>query len=485
MNFLDDFIFYGSLISDNRTLKLLRADNAPLIMAFLKNIFQEESEVDYIEARERLTEFLSELQKQYPDENRSSATVYFREWIANGWIREMNNRLTMSDAAQKAINMCTVLNSRIVSTSATHLQILQTEIQKLYIQVSSDKKERIKELRLKKKEIEEEIELIRAGKDMDLSPEEQRERIRAIYDIACRLPEDFRRLEEESRDVDKQIRIRISESRYTKGELLQNVLNDERQQRLTDYGAAYEGFMNLLSDKNTTDNFTRQINAILAKPIAGNLTDDQQFFLKNLIDKLNFESSRVIRVRQRIDENLRIYIESASFEENRLLAGLLKKLDKMALHLKDSGVNLNKAELDIYIENSSADVNSVESITIAEPVGLINTENMVIHETGRTLSNDILGMLDTVRMQDVRASFNRTVRALRQQRKDEPVTVADIVSGNTIRYGLQEVVAYIRVANEQKAVITPGIYDEILIDDNRYAGRKLKIRIPRQTVDIS
>ena len=66
MNFLDDFIFYGSLISDNRTLKLLRADNAPLIMAFLKNIFQEESEVDYIEARERLTEFLSELQKQYP-----------------------------------------------------------------------------------------------------------------------------------------------------------------------------------------------------------------------------------------------------------------------------------------------------------------------------------------------------------------------------------------------------------------------------------
>ena len=92
MNFLDDFIFYGSLISDNRTLKLLRADNAPLIMAFLKNIFQEESEVDYIEARERLTEFLSELQKQYPDENRSSATVYFREWIANGWIREVDIR---------------------------------------------------------------------------------------------------------------------------------------------------------------------------------------------------------------------------------------------------------------------------------------------------------------------------------------------------------------------------------------------------------
>ena len=58
MSFSEDFDFYGDLVTSNRTLKLLRADNAPLIMAFLKNIFQNESEVDYIEAREKLNEFL-------------------------------------------------------------------------------------------------------------------------------------------------------------------------------------------------------------------------------------------------------------------------------------------------------------------------------------------------------------------------------------------------------------------------------------------
>ena len=113
MSFSEDFDFYGDLVTSNRTLKLLRADNAPLIMAFLKNIFQNESEVDYIEAREKLNEFLGELRRNAAGDSDDgvSATAYFREWIRNGWIRELNNRLTMTDAAQKALSTCNMLNS--------------------------------------------------------------------------------------------------------------------------------------------------------------------------------------------------------------------------------------------------------------------------------------------------------------------------------------------------------------------------------------
>jgi len=481
MSFSEDFDFYGDLVTSNRTLKLLRADNAPLIMAFLKNIFQNESEVDYIEAREKLNEFLGELRRNAAGDSDDgvSATAYFREWIRNGWIRELNNRLTMTDAAQKALSTCNMLNSRIVSTSATHLQILQTEIQKLFIQLSSDKKERIRELRARKKEIEDEIELIRSGRDTELSPQEQREKIRAVYDLASRLPEDFRRLEEESRDADKQIRIRISESRYTKGEILSTVLQDERKQRLTDYGAAYEGFMTLLSDKTTTDNFVRQLQSILDKPVARNLTDEQQYFLRNLVDRLNFESSRVIRIRQRIDENIRMYVESAGFEENRLMSKTLRKLEKLALLMKNvTDVNLTRAEINLCIENSDVTVNSVEGILLREPVGLIDNGSPEVHENSRELSPDVLGMLDTVRLRDIR---ERVTRGLRSRRGE--VSVAEIISENTVRYGLQEVVAYVRIFHEMKARVIPDVYDEIEVADNRNRGRRLRIRLPRQVTD--
>ena len=481
MIFSEDFDFYSSLTAANRTLKLLRADNAPLIMAFLKNIFQNESEVDYIEAREKLNEFLGDLRRSASGDGEAgvSATAYFREWLRNGWIRELNNRLTMTDAAQKALSICNMLNSRIVSTSATHLQILQTEIQKLFIQLSSDKKERIRELRARKKEIEDEIELIRSGKDAELTPQEQREKIRAVYDLASRLPEDFRRLEEESRDADRQIRIRISESRYTKGEILGAVLRDEREQRLTDYGAAYEGFMTLLSDKNTTDNFTRQLQSILDKPVARNLTEEQQFFLRNLVDRLNFESSRVIRIRQRIDENIRMYVESAGFEENRLMAKTLRKLEKLALNMKNvKNVTLTRAEINLCIENSDVTVNSVEGILLREPVSLIDNNSCQVHENSRELSQDVLGMLDTVRMKDIRQRVSRGLRSRRGE-----VSVAEIISENAVHYGLQEVVAYVRIFHEMKARVVPEVYDVIEVDDNKHRGGRLRIRLPRQVVD--
>lgn len=42
----------------------------------------------------------------------------------------------MTDADQKAIDFCDRLENIVVSTSATHLEILQQEVQKLYIQVA-------------------------------------------------------------------------------------------------------------------------------------------------------------------------------------------------------------------------------------------------------------------------------------------------------------------------------------------------------------
>ena len=104
MNFISDFSRYNSLLEVNNTWKLLRAKSAPFVISFLKNIFAKEREVPYEYARANLKEFLDELvNKLTPEERKQSAKDYLRDWMDRGWIRELDNKIFMTDAAQKAI----------------------------------------------------------------------------------------------------------------------------------------------------------------------------------------------------------------------------------------------------------------------------------------------------------------------------------------------------------------------------------------------
>ena len=170
------------------------------------------------------------------------------------------------------------LDSKTVSTSATHLEIFLQEVQKIFIQVSSDKRLRYKEINDQIKKLQQEKQQIKDGTVAVLSDYQQKEKINTLYELASKLTSDFRRVEEESIDINQKIRVQMIEDQMTKGEVLENVLVTEKEQRQTDYGAAYEGFFNLLCNTEISDKFKNQVAYILRKPIAKFLTKEQSLF---------------------------------------------------------------------------------------------------------------------------------------------------------------------------------------------------------------
>ena len=193
MNFINDYSAITGLLDKNRTWKLLRSDNAPLVIAFLKNIFRDEREISYEKARAELKECFQDIKTTFGTEvSFRQSSDYLRHWMEQGWIVEMDGSVTMTDAAQKAIDFTQMLESPVVSTSATHLQILQNEVKQLFIDVSTDKKVRIGALLKQKRELESRIDAVKMGGGSFLTPAEQRERMRTIYELAERLPADFR-----------------------------------------------------------------------------------------------------------------------------------------------------------------------------------------------------------------------------------------------------------------------------------------------------
>ena len=233
----------------------------------------------------------------------------------------------------------------------------------------------------------------------------------------------------------------------------------------------------MLCDSEVVDKFKSQMAFVLSQPIAQYLNKNEISFLKKMIPVLLSECQHVQDVRSRIDENLRMYVESSDFQENRTVTELLSKLERFGVMLKDTTSNLQRERLDIKLEGGGIKVCSIENFRIKRPDEITDYSGVQEHQNSSVISNHIIKSLDTVRIKDVRDSIRRTLG------RASSMTVAEIISRNKILYGLQEVVAYVRVANELKAELDQSQNDQIEVKDFRNPNKILRITIPRQVLN--
>ncbi|NCF63502.1 MAG: DUF3375 family protein, partial [Gammaproteobacteria bacterium] len=116
----------------------------------------------------------------------------------------------------------------------------------------------------------------RAGVSVELSETEQRERIREIYQLASVLTGDFRRVEDDIRRIDKDLRIQIIEGDSTRGDVLLELMEKEI----------------LLAN-------TDEIAEITARP-GSNIHIAYQRLRDELVDSLGLPACRGLSVHRRI-----------------------------------------------------------------------------------------------------------------------------------------------------------------------------------------
>ena len=187
------------------------------------------------------------------------------------------------------------------------------------------------------------------------------------------------------------------------------------------------------------------------------------------------ECERVRKVRARIDENIRFYLENTDFSENRAVDRLLTQLEQIAVKLKDAPINLKTEKLNFQIDSGSVDVDSIDAYTLRSPDEIADFSDIRDNTSAGSLSQGVLNSLDTVRMSEVRDNIRRTLG------RASVLSVAEIIRRNKVHYGLSEVVAYVRAAHEFGAEYSSE-KDVVEVSDYRKKGRILKITIPRQLV---
>lgn len=459
---------YRRLYNENPVWKLLRAENAPYILAFITELFEENAEVSYGNAKNILEEFIKYSREMGIWLTDTNASQYLHHWITAGWLREMDGKLSKTDVSETVLRFCKGLDERLTHTTASHLRIVQDAVRDFVAKVSENPEERIQLLEQKKLEIEKEIADLRAGVITQLGEAEQRERIREIYQLASILTGDFRWVEDEIRQLDKALRLEMIEGSQSRGAMILSLIEKEHLLAQSDAGSAFDGFCQLLQDQDRSTEFREQLRAILKYPVASHLSDSQRKYLGQLMRELGKESERVFHVRRRIEEGLRAYIESGAGSENRTIDQLLTQLEKQAVVLLEQNIEL-KTELTAVLNTGSIVVNSPEMLLLKSPHEHMDTRGVQLQQNRKEPSDQMLHYLESVQVRELAEQVYKTLQ------EKGVMSIAHLTREYPLQSGLEELVAYLRIAKAIKATQLPKT-EQVYFQDK--SGAYVQANIP-------
>jgi hypothetical protein len=324
------------------------------------------------------------------------------------------------------------------------LRVVQDAVRDLAIAMSPDADSRISALEQQRQALGREIEELQAGVVVQLSNSEQYERLREVCQLASVLPGDFRRLEDEIRQMDHDLRVQMIRADSTRGEVLMTLLRRENVLADTDAGRAFEGFFHLLADDLRTTEFREQLRSILERSAPQQLHSEERLFLSRLVRELSRESDRVLLVRRRAEESLRAYVESNEFRENQAVARLLARLERGAVNLREAGVSPG-CRTRLTLPSGRAEVSSIDSLRLRLPDESLQIGSIEANAGAREPSDTVLEHLETVRILEVAEEIVRLVAT------HGPMTLGGVIARRPLTSGIEELVACLRVAQAVRA----------------------------------
>ena len=129
MSLLEHEARYRPQIQENAAWRLLRAANAPMVLAFITALFDDSNDVLFSRAKAAL-ELAHWREEDWFDSEKSGA-AYLREWIQAGWLSELEDYLSKTDASEMALRFCANLDRREKKATASHLRIVQDAVRDL------------------------------------------------------------------------------------------------------------------------------------------------------------------------------------------------------------------------------------------------------------------------------------------------------------------------------------------------------------------
>ena len=181
-----DFEEIGWLRSNSPAWRLLRADNAPLVLSFLHRVFVEDNvrSIPAAELASRLDDELYARNERVPHSFPKPARAYLDDWAApeSGWLRKYypegsdEPHFDATPAVERALQWVRGLQERDFVGTESRLNTVFDLLRQIVFGTEADPAAKVEELRRQQRTLEDEIARIEAGEATMLDPSGVRDR---------------------------------------------------------------------------------------------------------------------------------------------------------------------------------------------------------------------------------------------------------------------------------------------------------------------
>ena len=365
---------------------------------------------------------------------------YLADWLRSGFVERrfepgaVEEEYELSAAATRAVTFARSLSEQRSVATESRLSMVVEQLRQLADQSETDPTRRLETLEAERARIDREIEAVSAGRFETLSQDQAIERTRELLALSRELGNDFRRVREEFRLLNRSLREQLLESDRNRGEVLEQLFAGVDVIAEGEAGRTFRAFWRMLTDPEQSATLEASLDRILDRDFARALGREERQFLLGLTRTLLDRGGEVHDVLQNFARSLKQFVQSHEFREQRLLVKRLELTERRALELREKLGPTADVEHTLWL--SSAAIRSVGQWRLHEDDTIAGAGTMA-EAAAPTLSLAAIGALVAQSEIDFR-TLRAQVRTLLAEQ--DSVTVADVLTAFPATQGLGTVV---------------------------------------------
>jgi Protein of unknown function (DUF3375) len=452
---------FDELSSQFKTAKpliFLRAKNAPFMLSFFYKVFKEVHipTISNTDIRSKLVSYLEELEYEENDDELESSTLfedndikaskYIEKWSNAGYLSKFPNDdgedlHELTSDTQKVIKWMEDLQVRAFIGTNSRFKDIFSKLQEM-IELSTENKEvRIQELEKKKWEIENEINLLKIGKNpIVFDDTEIKERFYDLNKVARELLSDFTEVEQNFEQIRKDIQRKYTEKDVVKGSLLLYALDALDEIDNKDQGKSFKAFWEFLMDEKRQKDFSELTDKLYQLLKDRNIEYGNDRFLKKMKRYLHNSGNKVMDANRKLNEKIGRVLSEKNMLERRRSPELIGEIRKAAFVLVEK-----KFKDDAFLEiEDEPFLNLIDRWELGDERELLMRTNFPDGEGGNVLNEvDLKSLFDQFTF-DKRKLVQRIDSMLENKTQ---ITLKEVIDKYAIENGLSEVVGYFSIAS--------------------------------------
>lgn len=338
------------ILKNSPSVELLKSRQRELILEFFIGIFKNNENLissEYLHIT--LSDFLESKNIQNDEENgieifdtfEEKAKKYIKKWTAQGFLRNYNDNETiiyeLTQHSHKTIEWLVSLKKKQFVGTESRLKDIFNQLNELIEFTNEDKEKRIEILKRRQLEIEHQIQQLEAGKDVKVFENYQIiEKFDYLNQSAKELFTDFKEVEENFKNITKEIYQKHADSSLSKSDILQFTFDALDELKDSNQGKSFYAFWRFLMDTPLQSKWEDLVldlfNTLAEKGITSNDT-----FLKKMKSHLYHSGKKVYKANDKMAQKLSRIIKDNQVSQK-------EESDKLVLDIKSLLNDISKTE---------------------------------------------------------------------------------------------------------------------------------------------